>query len=131
MDTATARFSSITGEGSTSARMAYRPAMRGQSASPGRNAQAVHLRLPGGELTEDAAEAQRVLAERGAHPVVAGSGRISLVKNQVDDLQDRGEARRPLRGARHLEGHLRAGEGLLCPDDALCNRRFRYQVGPR
>ena len=34
----------------------------------------MHLRLLAGKLGQDAAEAQRLLAKLGAHPVVAGGG---------------------------------------------------------
>ncbi len=46
--------------------------------------EAVHLRLRRGELGQDAAEAQRVLAQRGPHPVVAGGRRVALVEDEVD-----------------------------------------------
>ena len=59
------------------------------------------------ELGEDAAEAQRVLAQRRAHPVVAGGRRVALVEDEVDDLEHRRQPRRELGAARHLERHLR------------------------
>ena len=55
--------------------------------------EAVDLRLLRGELGQDAAEAQRVLAERGPHPVVAGGRRVALVEDEVDDLEHRRQAR--------------------------------------
>ncbi len=57
----------------------------------------------GREPGEDAAEPQRVLAQLGAHPVVAGRGRVALVEDQVDDLEDGREPRRERVAARHLE----------------------------
>ena len=47
---------------------------------------------------EDAAQAQRVLAQGRAQPVVAGGRRVALVEDQVDDLEHRREARRRARG---------------------------------
>ena len=46
------------------------------------------------QLGEDAAEPQRVLAQRRAHPVVAGGRRVALVEDQVDDLEHRRRAAR-------------------------------------
>ena len=51
----------------------------------------------GRELGQDAAEPQRVLAERRPHPVVAGGGRVALVEDEVDDLE---HGRRAARRAR-------------------------------
>ena len=45
------------------------------------------LRLLRRERGEDAAEPQRVLAQGGAHPVVAGGRAVALVEDQIDDLQ--------------------------------------------
>jgi hypothetical protein len=43
--------------------------------------ESVNLRLCGGELREDAAEAQPLLAERGSDPVFARRRGVSLVEN--------------------------------------------------
>ena len=50
--------------------------------------QAVHLRFFGGEFGEDAAEAERVFTEAGAHEVVASGGEVALVEDEVDDFED-------------------------------------------
>ena len=50
----------------------------------------VHLGLARRQLGEDAAEAQRLLAQRRPHPVVARGRRVALVEDQVDDLEHRG-----------------------------------------
>ena len=51
--------------------------------------EAVDLRLLRSELGQDAAEPERVLAERGPHPVVAGGRRVALVEHEVEDLEHR------------------------------------------
>jgi len=87
----------------------------------------VHFGFRRHELGDDSPEAQRVLAERRANPVVAGRRRISLIENQIDDLQHRGEPRRELGVARHFVRHFRCRERLLRADDALRDRRFRCE----
>ena len=83
------------------------------------------------ELGQDAAEAERVLAERRSHPVVAGGRRVALVEDEVDHLEHRRQAGGALGPARDLEGDARLGEGPLGPDDALGDRRLRHQEGAR
>ena len=41
------------------------------------------------QLRQDAPEAQRLVAQRGPRPVVAGGGRVALVEDQVDHLEHR------------------------------------------
>jgi hypothetical protein len=47
----------------------------------------VDLRLLRSELREDAAEAERVLAERGSGPVVTRGRRVALVEHEVEDVE--------------------------------------------
>ena len=108
----------------------------GARASPGsrrldlhQRHEAVHLRLRGRDTGEDSPEPQRVLAERGAHPVAAGRGGVSLVEYEVNDLEHRRQARRELVPARQLERHLRVGERLLRAHDALRDGWLRHQEG--
>ena len=54
--------------------------------------QAVHLGLLRREPCEDAPETQRVLAQRGPHPVVAGGGGIAFVEDQVGHFEHGGDA---------------------------------------
>ena len=93
--------------------------------------EAVDLGLPRRQLGQDAAEAQRVLAQRRPHPVVAGGGRVALVEDQVDDLEHRGQAGRELVAARNLEGHPRLGQRPLGPHDPLGHGRLRDQERAR
>ena len=59
--------------------------------------QAVHLRLSRRQPGQDAAEPQRILAERRPHPVVAGRRRVALVEDQVDAPPAPMPAARPAR----------------------------------
>ena len=86
---------------------------------------------PRRQLRQNAAEAQRVLAERRAHPVVAGRGRVAFVEDEIDDAEHRRQTRRELAAARHLERHLRLGERLLRAHDALRDRRLGHEKGTR
>jgi hypothetical protein len=52
--------------------------------------QAVNLRLVRNKLGEDAPQAQRLLAELRAHPVLAGGRRIALLEDEVEDLEHGG-----------------------------------------
>jgi len=91
----------------------------------------VHLGILRRELGEDATKPQRVLAQRGSHPVVAGGRRVSLVEDEIDDLEHRREPLGALGPARDLERHLRLGERTLGPHDALRDRRLRQEKGAR
>src|SRR6266853_471311 len=87
--------------------------------------EAVDLRLFWRELGEDAAEAQRLLAERRPHPVFARGRRVAFVEDEIDDLQHRREARGELVLARDLEGDARLRERPFGPDDSLGDGRLR------
>ncbi len=83
------------------------------------------LRLLGSELGQDAAEAERIFAERGPHPVVAGGRRVAFVEDEVDDFEHRRQAGGELVAARDFEGDVLLGEGALGADDALGDGRLR------
>src|ERR1700677_4213407 len=84
--------------------------------------QAMDFRFGGSEFGEDAAEAERVFAEGGAHEVVTGGGGVALVEDEVDNFEDGGEAGGELRAAGDLEGDVLVGEGSFGADDALRGR---------
>ena len=75
------------------------------------------------ELSEDAAQPDRVLAQCRSDPVLTLGRRIAFVEDQVDDLEYRGEAQRAVRTGRDLESDVRLGESPLRADDALGDRR--------
>ena len=89
------------------------------------------LRLLRHELGQDAAEPQRLLAQRGPHPVVAGGRRVALVEDEVDDLEHRRQPAGAIVPARDLERHARLGQGPLGAHDALGDRRLRHQERAR
>src|SRR5204863_4819202 len=93
--------------------------------------QAVDLRLRRHEPGQDAAEAKRVLAEGGSHPVVTGGRRVALVEDEVDDLEHGRQAGGELGAAGDLEGDALLGEGPLGPDDALGDGRLWDEVRSR
>ena len=79
----------------------------------------MNLGLVRDEFGEDAAEAEGVFAEGGTDPVVAGGGGVALVEDEVDDLEDGGEAGGELAAAGDFEGDVRFGEGAFGANDAL------------
>ena len=81
------------------------------------------------EFGEDAAEAQGVFTECGAEPVVAGSGGVTFIENQIDDLEDGGKASGTVVGARNFERDLGFGESALGADDALGDGGLGDQEG--
>ena len=81
------------------------------------------------EFGEDAAEAERVFAEGGAHEVVAGGGGVALVEDEVDDFEDGGEAGGELGAAGDFEGDVFVGEGAFGADDALGDGGFGGEEG--
>jgi hypothetical protein len=86
--------------------------------------QAVHLRLFRNELGQDAAQTERILAERGPHPVVSRGRRVAFVEHEVDDFEHRRQAGGAPFPARDLEGDARFGQGPLGPDDPLGDGRL-------
>src|SRR6266480_1326235 len=84
-----------------------------------------------GEARQDAAEAERVLAEARAHKVVASRRRIALVEDKIDDLEHRGQPRVELRPGGHLEGNARLGERAFRTNDALRDGRHWYEKSTR
>src|SRR6266542_539374 len=83
------------------------------------------------ELGQDAAQTERLFAQRRSDPVVARGRGIPLVEGQVDDLEDRSEARDALGPGWDLELDVRLDEGPLGPDDALGDARDRHEKAPR
>jgi hypothetical protein len=91
----------------------------------------VDLRLLRRQPRQDAAEAQRLLAQRRPHPVVAGGRRVAFVEDEVDDLEHRGQTGGELGSTRHFEGRARLGERPSGAHDALGHRRLRNEERPR
>ncbi len=87
--------------------------------------EAVDLRLHGHKLGQDTAETERILAERGPHPMVAGGRRVAFVEHEVDDLEHRRQTGGELGAARDLERDARLGKSPLGADNSLCDGRFR------
>ena len=91
--------------------------------------QAPDLGLVRRQAGEDAAQPLRLGAQRRADQVIAPGSSVALIEDQVDDLEHRDEAGRPLRAAWHLERQPRLAERPLRPDDALGDRRLARQKG--
>src|SRR5579862_1472879 len=89
------------------------------------------LRVLWNELSEDSAKTKRILAKRGPHPLTAGSSRVPLVEDQIDNFEDRRETGGKFISTRHLERHSIFRECPFRANDALGNRRFRDEVRPR
>src|SRR5262249_43651735 len=90
----------------------------------------MHFRLFAGEFGQYTAEAQRLLAKLRPHPVLPGSRRITLIEDEVDDRQHRGEAHLELGSARHFEWHTLVAQQPLGPHDALLDGWLRDEEGP-
>ena len=97
---------------------------------------ALTRRLLGGLTTDEIARAflvpeptvaQRILAKRGAHPVVTGCRRIAFIKHEVDHFQNRRQTGRKVGPAGNFKGDARLAESPLGPDDALRDSRFGHQ----
>ena len=71
------------------------------------------------ELGQDPTQAQRVLAQRRAHPVVAGGGRVPLVEHEIEHLEHRRQAGGSVGPLGHLERDLGLRQRALGPHDAL------------
>ena len=86
---------------------------------------------PRHELGQHAAEPQRVLAQRGPHPVVARRRRVALVEDQVDRPRAPSASRASSSSPRgHLERHLRLGERPLRARRSAARRRARARGTP-
>src|SRR5206468_12758436 len=75
--------------------------------------EAVHLCFVRHQLRENAAEAERVLAEPRPYPIVARGRGVALIEDEIDDREHGREPRRELRPARNLEWNLRVREGAF------------------
>jgi len=93
--------------------------------------EAVDLRLRRGEFGQDAAQTERFFAKRRSDPVLARGRGIALIEDQIDHLEDGGEARHALGAARDFEPDVRLGKGPLRADDALGDGRDRDEESPR
>ena len=71
------------------------------------------------ELGEDAAKAERILAELWAHPVVTGGRRIALVEDEIDHFEHRRQSSIAIGAARNLERDALPGKRALRADDPL------------
>ena len=91
----------------------------------------MNLRLGGGELGQDATQTKRLLAQRRSDPVRARCRGIALVEDQIDHLQDGGEAGNALGAARDLEPDVRLGKRPLRADDPLADGRYRHEEPAR
>ena len=117
--------SSSTGRPDASTRAAVREACSSISAT--RPCTSGSLRR---EFGQHAAQAQRLVAQRRAHPVLARGRRVALVEDQVDDLQHRGQPLAPASSPRGTsKGTLGLAERALGAHDALRDRRLGHQVG--
>ena len=92
--------------------------------------QAEHLGLVGGEVGQHPGQPDRLVAEVGPHPVVAGGGGVALVEDQVEHAHHVVE---PLvrSGPVGSSNGVGRGQGLLRPRDALADRRLLGQEGAR
>ena len=91
--------------------------------------EAEHFGILGHQPGQHAAEPLRLQAQARPDKVVARRGRIAFIENEVDDLEHRGQPRRPFGAARHLEGQSGLCDRLLRADDTLRDRGLARQEG--
>jgi hypothetical protein len=80
-----------------------------------------------GQFREHSAQAKCLGRQVGPHPVVAGRRGVTLVEDQVQDLEYGGQPRRALVGCGHVEGDASGGESLFGPHNPLRDRRLAGQ----
>ena len=91
--------------------------------------EAVDLRLVWSEPRENAAEAESIFAKRGTHPVFTGGGRVALIEDKVDNLEDGRKSNGEIGTARNFKGNARFGERAFGADDALGDGWFGNEKG--
>jgi len=103
--------------------------MRARSLNFHKRDEAMNFRLVWSEARENAAEAEGIFAECGAHPVFAGGGGVTLVEDEIDDFEHGRESSGEIGAVRNLEGNARFGERAFGADDALGDGGFGDQEG--
>src|SRR5581483_7046675 len=93
--------------------------------------QPVDFRLLRHKLSQNSAQAEGFLAERGTHPVIASSGCVAFIKDQIDDGEYGREAGRTVAAAWQLERNLFLGQRALGAHDTLRDRRLRHEKRAR
>ena len=80
---------------------------------------------------QQAAEADRLVAQLVADELVTRGRGVPLVEDQVDDAEDAAEALRELRARGHPVGDVRVGDLALGAHDPLAHRRLAHQERAR
>jgi hypothetical protein len=93
--------------------------------------QARDLAVVGEQPVDDASEPDRFAGQLGALEVGAGTGRISLVEDQVEHLQHGSQPLLPLPIGRHPKGRTGRLDAVLGAADALCHGRLGHQESVR
>src|SRR2546428_1435915 len=93
--------------------------------------EAMNFRLVRNKTRENSAEAERIFAERRAHPVFAGGGGVAFVEDEVDHFENGRQTRSKIRPAWDLKGNARLSQRAFGADDALGNGRLRSEKGAR
>ena len=93
--------------------------------------EAVRLRLPRRQRHQNAAEAQRFLAQLRAHPIVASRRGVAFIEDEIDHPQHGREALRQLRSARRLIGEAGFRQRALGAHDPLRDRGLGCEKGAR
>ena len=91
--------------------------------------QAVDLWLVRNKSCKNSAQAQRIFAQRGAHPVLTSGSGIAFVEDEVDHFENGRQTRGEIRPAGNLKGNARLGQRTLGADDTLGNGGLRDQKG--
>ncbi len=67
----------------------------------------MHLGLIRNQLRQDAPLPQRFFTKRRPQPVISGRRRVSFVKDEIDNLQDRRQSLCEFRTARNFKRNVR------------------------
>ena len=87
--------------------------------------QARHLAVVRQQPVQPAGKPDGLLRQRGHGQRVSLAGRVTLVEDEVEDVQHGAQPFGPLRPGGQAEVEPGAGDGLLGPADALGHRRLR------
>jgi hypothetical protein len=89
--------------------------------------QPAHLAVAGEQGVHRAGQADGFTRQLGAVEIGPGAARVTLVEDEVEDVEHRAESLRAFLAVGHLEGHAGSLDALLRPADPLGHRRLGHE----